>query len=186
MGSIKKVGITAQGGSGPVYYPSSTQSDWVVLHENLVNTAETATVLRNPLTYSNSAVYVIRVPPGAVGFKLRARCVITLTAVGTQPLVRIFGMTGAEPTGLGVFANAGTVWSERLDSNGDCDAAGLQISLLPDATTRLQDTIYAYHDTFPTDGRYDARGNKYIMALVERAAGVTGASAVQLMIQFVN
>lgn len=184
MGTTRKSGIIAQ--SGGHVYPGSVKSDWITIHSNATAAAQGATVLLRPATYSDANCFPIMVPDGAVGFKVRARFMADVSAVATQPLVRFYGVTGAAPTDAGVFADDGTVYFERVD-NSSASAAGLSTTLVETAT-KIRDTTYGYSNILPTSGRYDLRGCKYLLALIERASAVTSATstAVEIQVQFIN
>lgn len=189
MGTIIRAASFEQPlGSGPVAYPGSSQGDWVTVHDNLSAAAMSGAVLLRPFTYSSSSVHPVKVPPGAVGFKLRARCLYDVTTVSQQPKICIYGINGPDPTDAGVFLDTGANWAERIDSNGDADADGLTLTIPPLVANRTRDNIYGYGDIFPTDGRYDARGNSWIMVLTHTAASVSGGSGttVALQLHFVN
>jgi hypothetical protein len=175
-------------GAGPVSYPGSSQGDWVTVHDNLTATAMSAAVLLRPFTYSSTNVHPVKVPPGAVGFKLRSRCLSDVTTVGTQPKICVYGICGPDPTSAGVFLDDGTNWAERIDSNGDADADGLTLTIQAAVAARTRDSAYSYSDVFPTDGRYDARGNSWVMVLTHTASVVSGGSGtiVALQLHFVN
>lgn len=187
MGTVIKSTVFEQPlGAGPVVYPSSVKSEWVTIHANATAAAQGASVLLRPATYSDSNCYPIRIPDGAVGFKVRARMLNDVSVVTTSPVVRFYGVTGAAPTDAGVFADDGTVYFERVD-NSSASAAGLTLTLVA-TNTKLRDTTYGYSNLLPTSGRYDLRGCKWLLALIETASAVTSATstAVQIQVQFVN
>lgn len=187
MGTIRQAGVS---NFGTPVIPGSCKSDWIVAHDSLGATAASASDLVRPLAYSSSNVHPIPVPDGAVGLQYMARYAQGTTTTTTNPVIFIYGTTGAAPNAnTGAFADDGTTNVERLDSTGDGNASGLTVTLEASSSNRLRDTTYAYSDVYPTaGGRIDCRGCKYVFPLVGTAANVSGGAntTVELLFRFVN
>lgn len=191
MGTTSNSGVIARSGSGPIVYPGSLVSDWITILDDVGDgvTAQAATVLARPCTYSDTNSHPIRVPDGAVGFLVRCKYANDISAVTASAVVRFYGMSGADPSAAGVFADDGTVDFIRVDNSSQA-ASGLTITPVATGNTRLRNTTYGFGDVLPTSGRYDIRCGKWLLALTETKAQVTaGALASQVVavqIRFTN
>jgi len=191
------MGTTVQGasfesppGGRQTVYPGSVVSDWITLIDDVADaiTAQSAAVLARPCTYSDSGSHPIKVPAGAVGFKVRLRFAHDISAVVASPVVRFYGMGGAAPSDAGVFADDGTVTFERVDNSSQA-AAGLTLTPVVSGNTRLRDTTYGYSDILPASGRYDLRGAKWLLGLTETKGDLTsggGGVVCAVQVQFIN
>lgn len=190
MPTTGNLGATALGAGGGVSYPSSVVGEWMVLHANLTTAAESATELLRPsVTTLNAGTRLLRVTGACKGIMLRARYDPTITTVTTAPVVRIYGITGDELATAGVLDDAGLNPPERLDAS-TAAAAGLTFTPVALAAGNLRDGTYAYTDIVTVSGSpfIDCRGAKWIMALTETAANVSGGAntVVELMVKALN
>ena len=177
------------GAGGGVSYPASVIGTWAVLHANLSTAAESATELLRPtVTTLNAGVRLLRVSGACKGIMLRARYDPTITTVTTAPVVRIYGITGTDAA-AGVLSDTGANPPERLDAL-TAAAAGLTVTPVALGAGNLRDGTYAYTDVLTVSGSpfFDVRGAKYIMALTETAANVSGGAntVVELMVKALN
>lgn len=164
--------------SGDTVYCASARTSFRVAIEDLTATAATATQLLAPLTFPGGKI--IPIGPRTTRLILRARLTSATTAVATSPVVRLYSFAGTlEP------ANS-LVPIGRIDAD-TWTAAGVTLTLpgSPSATTMLtvevDSVTYRYGDTLPaasTGVGYDCLGGRYILALTETAASITGGAAV--------
>ena len=185
MGAQVKLG--ASFGSGAISYPAGIVGNWTVIHGNLTDTAESASVLVRPSTYASAYVYPARVHEAGARLLLRMRHDPGVTNVATAPKVRIYGAYGPDASftpSSGVFLDDGTITWVRLDNN----AAATAPSALTFSYSGMRDSTYRYSDLIATDG-YELRGCKWVVALVETAAATfTGGSStvIELMAAVVS
>ena len=180
MGQSVKLGSSI--GSGSLVYPSSIVAGWNVIHDNLTDTAESASALVRPATYASTYVYPAKIHEAGSRLFLRARHDPGITNVATAPKVRIYGAYGPDaslnPT-TGVFLDDGTVTWVRLDNN----AAATSASAITFSYSGFRDSTYRYTDLVSSAG-YDLLGCKWVVALTETAAATfTGGSStvIELM-----
>lgn len=186
----KALGAEIPAAGGGTTYPASTVGTWVILHENLSSTAESATELLRPtVTTLNAGVRLLRVSGACKGIMLRARYDPTITTVTTAPIVRIYGITGDELATAGVLSDTGANPPERIDAL-TAAAAGLTFTPVALGAGNLRDGTYAYTDVATVSGSpfFDCRGAKWILALTETAANVSGGTftTVELMVKALN
>lgn len=175
---------------GQPTFPSAMKANgWQVCHTDLEAAAET-TALVQPLGTTNAGVLWVKVPDGAVRAQFRVRYGSGAT-VTTSPVLRVFGFSGVpsadEGSTLAFSLGAATPVSfpERLDTVAN--STGTTITL--DGTNDVRDGTYQWSQPMssPLDGNpwIDLRGNRWVAALVETAANVSGIIA-QCEIKFLN
>lgn len=175
--------------SGDVTFPASVKAQWVTLHGNLSDTAESATVLLRPATYASAFVYPMRIHAAATRISIMARYKQGTSTVTTSPVVRIYGIWGADSvvTPAGVISDDGTAIIRRLD-NGSSNNAGITLTLTTAAAAdKIRDTTYRYSDEYDITG-VDLRGAKWLLALTETAASISGGAdtVVELLAMATN
>lgn len=190
MPTTGNLGASIPTAGGGVSFPSSVASDWTLLHANLAATAETATELLRPTsTTLDSGVRLLKVSGACKGIMLRARYDPTITTVTTAPVIRLYGITGTAPTADGVLSDTGANPPERLDAL-TAAATGLTVTPVALGAGNLRDGTYAYTDVLIVSGSpfFDLRGCKWILALTETAANVSGGAntVVELMAKALN
>lgn len=177
--------LTANTPSGLITYPASVQGTWVTLHGNLSATAETAAVLKRPATYAGSLVYPARVHPSTTRVLIRARYKQGTSTVTTSPIVRLYAAYGPDASftaSTGTFLDDGTVQFMRIDT-GSSTGAGVTLTLTTTATDdKLRDTTYRYSDAYDIAGT-DLLGAKWIVALTETAANISGGADTVVELQ---
>jgi hypothetical protein len=192
MGVAIKNSVSLPG--GPVFYPGCAPSEWVVVHSDLTANAESAGVLRQPGSYSNSAVRPLICAATAQRVLVRIRYATAITAITGLPSVQIYGGYGPDIAfnpETGVFDDTGLVQWTRLDAPGAAYGA-LQLGAAP--VSDLRDTVYKYGDIngdqATTNGYgvgYELRGAKWVLVLVQtKATGLTGGSLVQCVAATLN
>lgn len=185
MAAATSLGAEMQGGD--VTYPASVKGSWTIIHSNLVTAAESATILKSPATYGGPAVPA-RVHPATTRLLVMARYATATTAVATSPVVRLYAVYGPDASfdaGTGAFLNNGTVIFRRIDS-GTSTGTGITLTLTTAATAdKICDATYRYSDCYDIAGT-DLLGAKWILALTETAASVTGSTTIELMAMALN
>lgn len=185
MAAATSLGAEMQGGD--VTYPASVKGSWTIIHSNLVTAAESATILKSPATYGGPAVPA-RVHPATTRLLVMARYATATTAVATSPVVRLYAVYGPDASfdaGTGAFLNNGTVIFRRIDS-GTSTGTGITLTLTTAATAdKICDATYRYSDCYDIAGT-DLLGAKWILALTETAASVTGSATVELVAMALN
>jgi len=163
MGQVIKPGAKPD---GQVMFPASCIVGRGIAHTNLLATAETSGVLRRPLSYSNAAVQPVEVLNGT-RFYMRARYPIATTTATTDPVVRVYGVVGPDPTGDGVWADNETV--AFVDLTGD-------ITVFADPANDLRDTNFYYTAPAEPGGGelyWDCRGFRWLLPLTVTAGVLT-------------
>jgi len=185
MAAATSLGAEMQGGD--VTYPASVKGSWSIIHSNLITAAESATILKSPATYGGPAVPA-RVHPATTRLLIMARYATATTAVATSPVVRLYAVYGPDASfdaGTGAFLNNGTVIFRRIDS-GTSTGTGITLTLTTQATAdKICDETYRYSDCYDIAGT-DLLGAKWILALTETAASVTGSTTIELMAMALN
>lgn len=193
MGAGKRLGLDVSAGN--IVYPAFAQTDWTIIHNDLRATAESAGVILQPGTYSNSNVYPIRVPQNANRILTRVRYATAISACATQPVVAIFGAYGDDSAfneSTGVFNDTGSIRWARLDTAQSNAPAGIQHTITP--TSDIRDSTWKYGvingeatgTTLVLGCGFDLRGCKWVLALTTTAASVTGGTTVQLEAAFLS
>ena len=193
MGAGKRLGLDISAGN--IVYPGFAQTDWTIIHNDLKASAESAGVILQPGSYSNSNVFPIRVPQNANRILTRVRYATAISACATQPVVAIFGAYGDDSAfteSTGVFNDTGSIRWARLDIAASNQAAGTQHTITP--ASDIRDATWKYGiingDSTGTNlllgCGFDLRGCKWVLALTTTAASVTGAGAVQLEAAFLS
>ena len=188
MGVEVKLGCGLE--SGAITYPASVKAQWTTVHGNLSDTAETATVLLRPATYASAFVYPARIHHSATRISIMARYKQATSMVTTTPVVRIYGIWGADTVvnaSTGAIADDGTAIIRRLD-NGASNGAGITLTLTTAAAAdKMRDTTYRYSDEYDITG-VDLRGAKWLLALTETAASISGGAdtVVELLAMATN
>jgi len=185
MAAATSLGAEMQGGD--VTYPASVKGSWSIIHSNLVTAAESATILKSPATYGGPAVPA-RVHPATTRLLIMARYATATTAVATSPVVRLYAVYGPDASftpSTGAFLNDGSVIFRRIDS-GTSTGTGITLTLTTAATAdKICDATYRYSDCYDIAGT-DLLGAKWILALTETAASVTGSTTIELMAMALN
>mgnify|MGYP000896199645 CR=1 FL=1 len=185
MAAETKLGAEMQGGD--ITYPASVKGSWTIINSNLTSTAETASVLKSPATYAGTAIPA-RVHPATTRILIRARCATGISAVATSPVVRLYACYGPDASftpGSGTFLNDGSITFVRIDS-GTSTGTGVTLTLTTAAAAdKLCDSNYRYSDCYDIAGT-DLLGAKWILALTETAASVTGSTTVELVAMALN
>lgn len=166
--------------AGPIVYPASAGSTWIIANDD-AETAQASTDLLRPAATDDATFHWVKAGPGCTRVLVRARQAVAAT-VTTSPVVRVMGAFG-DPDGDGAFADDGTVRFLRLD-NADFNATGVTLTLVSSGTGLNRDTTYAYTDVSTLDG-YDLKGSQYVGILVETAANVNSGT-VPVEILFAN
>lgn len=175
--------------SGDVTFPASVKAQWTTVHGNLSDTAESAAALLRPTTYASAFVYPMRIHAAATRISIMARYKQATSAVTTSPVVRLYGIWGADSvvTPAGVIASDGTAIIRRLD-NGSSNSAGITLTLTTAvAADKMRDDTYRYSDEYDITG-VDLRGAKWLLALTETAANISGGAdtVVELLAMATN
>lgn len=182
MGAERK--LAANIPSGDVHYPASVTGEWVTIHGNLSDTAET-TALKRPATYGSAFVYPARVHPACTRIVIRARYKQGTSTVTTSPVVRLYAAYGPDASftpSTGTFLDDGTIQFMRVDT-GSSTGAGVTLTLTTTATDdKLRDTTYRYSDAFDIAGT-DLLGAKWLVALTETAANISGGADTVVELQ---
>ena len=190
MPTTGELGAGIPKAGGGVSYPASVFGDWTLLHANLAATAEGATELLRPtVTTLDAGVRLLKVSGACKGIMLRARYDAAASSV-TNPVVRLYGITGADLVTDGVLSDVGANPVERLDAL-TAAAAGLTVTMATAAAVNmLRDNVYRYTDVLTVSGSpfFDVRGAKWIMALTETAGTATGGTftTIELMVKALN
>lgn len=187
MGVEVKLGCGLE--SGAITYPASVKAQWTTVHGNLSDTAESAAVLLRPATYASAFVYPARIHHGATRISIMARYKQATSTVTTSPVVRIYGIWGADSvvTPAGVISDDGTAIIRRIDT-GSSNGAGITLTLTTAAAAdKMRDTTYRYSDEYDITG-VDLRGAKWLLALTETAANISGGAdtVVELLAMATN
>ena len=198
MGAGKRLGLDIS--AGDVVYPGFAQTDWTIAHNDLKATAASSGVILQPGSYSDSNVFPIRIPQGAVRVLPRVRYATTITSMATAPVVAIYGGYGDDTAfteSTGVFNDTGSIRWQRLDiAASGATAGGANMTMTP--TTDTRDSVYKY-GTVVGDGSgsavnwpcgLDTRGAKWLLCLVSTAGVITpstgGSGGIQLEIAFLS
>jgi len=190
MPTMNRLGAGIPAAGGGVSYPSSVFGDWTVLHADLSADAEGATELLRPtVTTLDAGVRLLRISGACKGIMLRARYDAAASSV-TNAVIRLYGITGAEPTADGVLSDTGANPVERLDA-ATAAATGLTVTMAAAAAaSMLRDNVYRYTDVLTVSGSpfFDVRGAKWIMALTETKGVATGGTftTIELMAKALN
>jgi hypothetical protein len=174
MGSSIKLGCLNEGLT--LTAPASVKGDWAIVHENLSATAESATVLMRPSSYSNANVYPARIHPAATRVTLMARYDDAVSTVTTSPRVRVYGVYGPDDavSAAGVIDETKAI-VRRLDS-ADSNANGITLTLETAASAGcINDGTYLYSNEYDTTG-IDLRGAKWLLVLTDQAASISGGA----------
>jgi hypothetical protein len=176
MGSSIKLGCMNDGLT--LTAPASVKGDWAIVHANLSATAESATVLMRPSSYSNANVYPARIHAAATRVTLMARYDDAVSTVTTSPRVRVYGVYGPDDavSEAGVIDETKAI-VRRLDS-ADSNANGITLTLETAASEGcINDGTYLYSNELASslDG-IDLRGAKWLLVLTETAASVSGGA----------
>lgn len=193
MGAGKRLGLDVS--SGNIVYPAFAQTDWTIIHNDLKATAESAGVILQPGSYSNSNVFPIRVPQNANRILTRVRYATAISAVTTSPSIAIFGAYGDDSAfteSTGVFNDTGSIRWARLDNAQSNSSSGSAHVITP--ASDIRDSVWKYGiitgDSTGTSYQlgcgWDLRGCKWVLALTTTAASVTGAGSVQLEAAFLS
>jgi hypothetical protein len=193
MGAGKRLGLDISAGN--IVYPAFAQTDWTIIHNDLKAAAESAGVILQPGTYSNSNVFPIRVPQNANRILTRVRYATAISAVATSPVIAIFGAYGDDSAfneSTGVFNDTGSIRWARLDTAQSNSSVGTTHTITP--STDIRDSVWKYGiiggDYTGTElllgCGWDLRGCKWVLALTTGAASVTGAGSVQLEAAFLS
>lgn len=156
-------------GVGPIVTTASVKSSWIVCHDNLKATAETSTVLLTPWNTATSAAHWVKIPDACTRVLIRARCLVGISSVSTQPVVKLY-VTDGTPNSSGAISGTPTASNfgeiTRID-NADALAAGLTLTLATTGTN-LEDATYAYSDPYDLTG-FDCKGGSYFLMLTSTA-----------------
>lgn len=193
MGAGKRLGLDVSAGN--IVLPAFAQTNWTIIHNDLKATAESAGVVLQPGTYSNSNVFPIRVHPNANRILTRVRYATAISAVATQAQVAMFGAYGDDEyfnESTGVFNDTGSIRWARLDTAASNAATGTQHTITP--STDIRDSVWKYGtimgeqtgSSYQLGCGWDLRGCKWVLALTTQAASVTGAGSVQLEAAFLS
>lgn len=193
MGAGKRLGLDVS--SGNIVYPAFAQTNWTIIHNDLKATAESAGVILQPGSYSNSNVFPLRVPQNANRILTRVRYDTAISAVATLPQLAMFGAYGDDADfneSTGVFNNAGLIRWARLDTAASNASTGTQHTINP--STDIRDSVWKYGTivgditgtSYQLGCGWDLRGCKWVLALTTQAASVTGAGSVQLEAAFLS
>lgn len=172
IGSMLRAGVST---IGQIIHTASIKGKWIVCHDNLEATAETAAVLLKPYSAVTTTLHWVKVPDGATRVMIRAKNDAAATTFTTSPAVVIMGAYGT-PNDAGEFS--GTVADAhyarflRLDT---ADSNGAAVTLTLAATGNQEDASFEYSDVPTLDG-YDLKGCDYVAMLVQTAANVTGGA----------
>lgn len=173
--------------AGNVTYPASVTGNWTIIHNNLVTAAESATILKSPATYGGPAAPAA-VSPATTRLLIMARYATATTAVTTSPVVRLYAVYGPDASftpSTGTFLNDGSVIFRRIDS-ATSTGTGITLTLTTAATAdKICDATYRYSECYDIAGT-DLIGAKWILALTETAASVTGSTTIELMAMALN
>jgi hypothetical protein len=176
MGTVTKGG--AEIASGSITYPASVKGSWVIAHDNLSATAESATVLMRPSSYSNTNVHPIYIHDGATRVTLMARYDDAVSTVTTSPVIRVYGVYGPDDAVSAAGVIDETKATVRRLDNADSNAAGITLTLETAASAGcINDGTYLYSNELASslDG-IDLRGAKWLLVLTETAASVSGGA----------
>ena len=172
--------------TGEMSYPGAIQSKgWQVIHADAEAAAETTNLLRPTASGLNAAVRYVKVPEGAVRCQLRAQYGSGAT-VTTSPVVRVFGLNGSlSEAGVATEGDL-SVFAQRLDSIANSTGT----TLACDGTNDIRDGIYQWSQCLENqiDGApwVDLQGSSWVTVLVETAASISTATAVQIVCKFLN
>ena len=184
MNSI--VALGADISAGPLTYPASVQAAWQTAIVDASASAQSGTDLLRPLAVTSTNINIVRLSPALTRVQLRLSYPTTVTAVATQPIVRVYGVDGPD-SALGGTAD----WTEttaglsvmRLD-NVDANAAGLTLSIgLVAADLRVNDTLLSDPNSLTP---IDTLGHKWLVVLLQTAASKTGTGAVAVQVRGLN
>lgn len=173
--------------SGPVVYPASARGGgWVTAIVDASASAQTATELLRPLSVTSSNINVVRLSDAATRVQLRLSYPTTVTAVATQPVVRVFGVDGPDAALNSSFnfdeTNA-SLTALRLD-NVDTAGTGLTLTIgLVANDLRVNDTLFSDPNSLTP---IDTLGFKWLLVLLNTAASKTGAGAVAVQVRAIN
>ncbi len=184
------IGATKGGGmrpgGTPVVIPGSAHGVWVTANDDC-RTAQTAAMLYNPSSITDSTFHWIRVPYGTTRALIRGKVAKATTAVGTSPVVRVVGaydVAGGLADCSGVAD--GTVEFLRLDA-ATWAATGLTLTFpaSPSTTNCYNDTTYFYSDVASLTP-IDLLGANWVGVPVVTASATTASAAVLAELCFIN
>jgi hypothetical protein len=174
--------------AGQPTYPASVKANWVVCHTDLSATAATAAQQANPGSVTSTNVTWVKVPDNATRFVLRSKAAADISAVGTQPIVKVYA--AYTPSEL-VTSSASVAWPTgtefmRVDAS-TLAASGITLTLSSSANTQIKDSAFIYSDPHSITGT-DALGGWYIGVLTTQAGAVTSATStvIPCEIMFLN
>lgn len=174
--------------AGQPVYPSSVKGGWAVCHADLSATAATAAQQANPGTVTSTNVTWVKVPDNATRFILRAKAAADISAVTTQPIVKVYA---AYPTSELGTSSASTAWPTgtefmRVDAS-TLAASGTTLTLSATANALIKDSTFIYSDPHSITGT-DALGGWYIGVLTTQAGAVSSVTStvIPCEIMFLN
>lgn len=174
-----KVGSLSPAG-GAIVNIASSQGSWVVAHDDLEASADSAANMLKPWNISKASMHWVKIPEGATRVWVRARMDATASVVTTSPIVKLMGANGTLDATNATFSGTSTAASfaqfTRVDDSADDAGSGQTLTLA--TTGLLEDASYEYSNK---KGPYDCVGCSHVAILVATAANVTdGTVAGQL------
>lgn len=165
--------------------PGSVISDFVTLNDD-AETAQDSGDLVAPASVDQTTFKWVRVEPGFTRVLIAANITGSITAVGTSPVVRLFGLANynddTNDNGMGMPI--------RLDSPTDISATGVTVTVGTLATHTflysLPGSVIGRLSAVTSATGYDLQGCRWVGCAVETAASVTGSGTISIVGKFLN
>jgi hypothetical protein len=160
----------------------SAKGTWATVIADAKASANSAAELLQPLSITSNNIQPILLGLTSTSVLIRAKYATAITAMTTNPAVRIFAAYGTAVNDAGSFVNDGPVRLVRLDAAAG-GTTGRTITL--DGTNDIRDSVSKYSAplvvTSPFSAVGDLAGAQYLIVVLETAAAISaGSGAIEI------